>query len=440
MTKYIHFKKFLFLAIFFIVHCLIAYNAYFLAKDTAMGDGSECKMLVKPAYKFKRVPQSDLAKECNAVNRISADFAQVYFPARVASSEAYNSKTPDPWHRPSRYAPFLHDIYRHTLCKLQYGYASLLNIGIQVLVFYLSFIIAFRKLHIRNYLFPAILIANVCLFLTPSGLSWLERGQFSLFVASAYIWLFLGIIMRNPFYLVLSAILAYLKWTSLPLFFIVLALWILRAKDLKESFENFRFALIVPATFALIYALDLQTSNLFLKGLIAQETTVSPQGLSLLFLVPRPLVKALPVFLVAIGCSRLIKNRNIFVAMMPYLAAVGILSLLYPSMAFDYSTPCLLCFIPLMAYWAEIIKRDHNWQGESPTGTPVWLDKIRRVLPFLALSFFCAFLLVASSFSYIIRQFGLHPLSAIFLYVGCAAVLLIFSTHLPCKVFTCQKD
>ena len=396
-----------------------------------MGDGSGSNMMVKPSYNFKRVPATDLARECNAVNRISADFAQVYFPARVFSTEAYNSKTPDPWHRPSRYAPLLHTLYSHTLGKLQYGYASLLNIAIQVLVFYVSFIFAFRTLKIGNYLFPSILLSNLFLFLTPSGLAWFERGQFSLFVAAAYIWLVLGIVMRNPFYLVLSAILAYLKWTSFPLFFVVLSLWILRAKSLKASLGNIRLALIVPATFAIIYALDLRESNDFLKGLISQETMASPHGLSLIFFLPRPLVKALPIILVAVGCSRLMKDKSDFALMTPYLTAVGILSLLYPSLAFDYSTACLLCFIPLMAYWVEITKGDRNVPLENTIGTPAWRYKIRRYLPSLALGFFCTFLLIGSSFSYLTQRYGLRAHSDIYFYAGCAAVLMVFSIRLP---------
>ena len=36
----------------------------------------------------------------------------------------------------------------------------------------------FREFGLPQYLLPSLLFVNICLFLTPAGLSWFERGQF----------------------------------------------------------------------------------------------------------------------------------------------------------------------------------------------------------------------------------------------------------------------
>jgi len=416
IIKHINWKKLAFFAVFILIHCAIAYNFYFLAKDTINGDSSGSRTLVKPRHDFMRVPGNDLTKECNAVNRISADFAQVYFPARVSSSKTYTSESPDPWHRPSRYAPFMHTVCHYTLCKLQYGYASILNILIQLLLLYISFIIAFRILNIEKYLFPSILLVNICLFLTPVGLSWFERGQFSVFVTLAYLWLIMGIIKRNPYYLVLSAMFAYLKWTSFPFVCVVVALWILNSKGMKELKGNIFLALVIPATIAILFMSSIKEGISFVNGLYVQESTFQPAELSLILLLPRHWVKALPLILVIIGFLHIWRNRAEFAFLIPYLAAVGIMSILFPTLAYDYSVPCLFCFIPLLVYWAERTRVQES--GNFKTGI------IQKYLPGFTIFFFCFFLLVASSFNSIAQHYKWQEKSIIHFYVACAIILM----------------
>jgi len=425
MVKNIHWKKMVVLRVFIIVHFVIAYNFYFLSKDTINGDFSGSRMLVKPRYDFMRIPVNDLTKECHAENRLSGDFAQVYFPARVSSPKTYSSsESPSPWHNPSRYAPFMHTVCHYTLCNLQYGYASFLNILIQLLMLYLSFVIAYRTLHIEKFLLPSILLVNICLFLTPVGLSWFERGQFSVFVTLAYLWLSLGIIKRNPYYLVLSALFAYLKWTSFPFVCVAVSLWILNSKSLKELKGNIRLAILVPATFAILFLFNIKEGVSFVNGLYVQESTFKPAGLSLLFLLPRYWVKALPLILVVLGYLYIWKIKADFAFLMPYLTAVGILSMLYPTLAYDYSVPCLLCFIPLLIYWAELIKNGRGTSGEIKTGISSWCSKMQEQLPVIIVYFFCVYLLVASSCNAIFQFYKWPGKSAVYVSIASALMLM----------------
>jgi hypothetical protein len=115
-----------------------------------------------------------------------------------------------------------------TLCRLKYSYASLLNEFIQIVLFLLALYLAFRPLGVSGYFLPCLLFVNCSLFLTPAGLIWFERGQFSLYVAISYLFVSLGFLKRNVLLIVLGALSAFVKWTAFPFFAVVLAIFVLK--------------------------------------------------------------------------------------------------------------------------------------------------------------------------------------------------------------------
>lgn len=334
---------------------LIVYQVIFLAKDMIYGDRSAQHLIISPRYDFERCPENDVTLKYNAVNRLAADFAQVYFPSQKLSSfsEAYaESTTLDPWQRPSRYAPFIHFICQVTFCKLQYGYASFFHIAIQLVVFLSGFIFSFYALQIKKYLYPSLLGVILCLFLSPVGLSWFERGQFSLYVALSYLWLHLGIMKEKRAYVVFSAFFAFMKWTSLPYIVIIFSMAMLASKNLKELKYRVQITMIFFSTFALLFLCFMNDSVHFLHGLISQEFNAFPDGISLIKIFPRYFVKGLPFFLIILGYVNSQKHQDIFVSLIPYFTGAAILLLTYPTLAYEYSMPCLLGFIPLIFYWS----------------------------------------------------------------------------------------
>ena len=149
----------------------------------------------------------------------------------------------------------------------RYGFASFLHILIQILLFFVSFIYAFKVLQIEKDLFPVILLVNFCLFLTPVGLSWFERGQFSLYVSLSYLWLFLGLFNRNGYYILLSALFAYVKWTSFPFIFVVILLWLLNSKSIRELRYSVSLASVYPLMVVFLFLLYFDYGIHFLIGL-----------------------------------------------------------------------------------------------------------------------------------------------------------------------------
>lgn len=335
----------------------VAYQFTLLARDTVTGDESTAALLVGTRYPVMRVPPSDGASRADATHRIAADFAQVYFPARdgLPIADAYARKTTtDPWQRSSRFAPLIYFVGSWTVCALPYGWASLVHLTIQLVLLGYSLVRAHQLLALpTERLTTTIVLVGACLFLTPVGLSWFERGQWSVYVGLSYLWLLLGLLLGRPRYVVAAAALAFLKWTSLPLVFVILSVHALRGTSLAECWQRSRPALLFAATFAALFVCLPEEGLAFLSGLGRQELGSKPQGMSLIAFFPRPAVKLLPLALIAVGAACLKGRRRHDAALVPFAAGSAILLLGYPTVAFDYSVPCLLGFVPLVSYWAQ---------------------------------------------------------------------------------------
>ncbi len=334
---------------------IVVVNFFLLSKDMIYGDFSAEGIFPRPMYGFFRVPDRPNTIERNAVNRLAADYAQIYFPSLEFSSLTKNYETGylDPWKRPSRYAPFIHYICAISFCKLDYGYASFLHMLIQMVLFYAFFVMAFRMLNVESKLWFGLIFTAVCLFATPAGLSWFERGQFSLYVALAYLLLILGLMKNKPVLVVLSALFAYVKWTSFPFLLAVMVVYWLSAKNTKERIQYTLSALIYLLVILLLSLAFRSRFVHFLEGLYKQEVNVGAVGIGLGQLLPIALVKGMPFVLILAGYLSLRRNHNGADPLSAFLIGSGILMLTYPTVAFEYNIPNLFCFIPLIFYWTR---------------------------------------------------------------------------------------
>ena len=383
MQKFI---KALFIFIFTLAHFFILRNIFLLSKDMLTGDFSASHLIPSPRYEIKRVPDDAATQQYHAKNHLAIDFAQIYFPSQQfpSLSNNYQSGVFDPLQRPSRYPPLVHFLCSITICRLDYGIASLLHMVIQVIFFYAVFIFSFKVLKIEKDLLPGILLANCYLFLTSAGLSWFEKGQFSLYVGTAYLLLILGIVKRNNLLVILSALIAFVKWTSFPYIFVVFSLLILNYKNLAQLKKN-----ILPVTAFLLIVFSLcllfpsQSLN-FLKGLYSQERYALPGGISMAKIVPVYIAKLLPLPLILLGFINIKMIRNGFEQITPFLAGSAILMLTYPTLAYEYNLPSLLCFIPLFFHWVTL--------PESPIPVPLRKTMEYSFLVFLFLASFSNYL------------------------------------------------
>lgn len=341
-----------------VIHVSIAFDLYPLYNDIVYGDDSCATANISLRYWTMRVPKTTLALEYKADNRVSADFAQIYFPAKekpLSLSNAYSSSTSmDPWHRPSRYAPFIHFVFAKTFCNLPYGPASLLHIVLQSVLFIASLAFAFKVLNIWSLFLPSMVLVDVCLFLSPVGHSWIERGQFSLYVGLSYLWLTMAFITQKHRYAIISAFFSYVKWTSFPYIFVAYAVYILSSKSNKEL-KNRIISLTLFAGVILLLLLSFPKDTFeFINGLRSQELSFEPGGLSLGRIIPLHVVKVLPFLLILVGYLSNFKNSNTVPQILPFLIGTAIILLTYPTLAYDYSAPYLTAFIPVMIYWRKV--------------------------------------------------------------------------------------
>ncbi len=363
----------------------------------------------QPLLASLKIPKTPLTLQMQAAGRIGSDFAQIYFPAQAIYrlQDAFVATiTPDPFGHPSRYAPFVILFCAATLCRLDFGIACFLDLMIQLLLFYLVLFWAFRQLGIMQYFLPSALLANLCLFLTPVGLSWFERGQFSLYVGVSYMVLLLGLMTRKPALLAFAALLAFVKWTSFPAIAVIFSIYLINSKDmheLKKALVDIGiFSLVILLLFALP-ALFAGGTSAFLNGLVTQELQSQPSGLSLARVVPRSIVKLLPLGLILLGYINVRVSKAGFVYLIPYSIGVGTILILYPTLASDYSMPALMGFIPFIIYWGQ--------QFESP---------VRPAATALVYAYL-SFILIASYSTQIADTF----LVTTAIYLGMAVIFLV---------------
>ena len=125
-------------------------------------------------------------------------------------------------------------------------------------------------------------------------------------------------------------------------------------------------------------------------------------------LFPRFMVKILPFLLVVLGYLNIRRCKNKFFSLMPYFMGSGIILTIYPTLAFDYSIPCLFCFIPLVTYWVKCFKIDQHFRS------------------YLIKYLFYFFIIVASFSSNVIKVFS-SELAVIYIYIFFAVVFVLFS-------------
>ncbi len=333
------------------------WNFLLLSRDLINGDNSADELLIHPLYRPMRVPVRPITEARQAVGRVGSDFAQVYFPAQDVPhlQDAFDaSRTLDPWKRPSRYAPLVELACAATLCNLDFGIACFLHILIQLLLLYGVLYWMFRELRLQHYFLPTLLSLNVILFLTPVGLSWFERGQFSLYLAVSYPLLVMGLLKKRWMLVAAAAVLAFIKWTSFPPIFVILAVNLLSVKSLAELKTNLFLVSVfgaVVVALLVVPALFSSGADTFVRGLVTQEMEDAAKGASLLRYVPRLVVKLLPLAAIVLGYINARLNKDLSAWFAPFSVAVVVVMLVYPTRAYEYGLPSVLGLLPLLFAW-----------------------------------------------------------------------------------------
>ena len=347
-------KKTLFIAIFIIMHLFILRNVLMFGRDMLYGDKAGENIIPTPLYGLKRIPDTSMTRLYEAQNRLASDFASLYFPAKQMKilGRHYINGNLDPWNSLSSVAPFIYYVCSKTICKLNYGAAIIADMGLQYLLFLAVYIFSFRILKIEKCVWVGILLVNFYLFLTPTGLAWLERGQYYLFLGTAYLVIILGFIKRNNLLILLSAPLAFIRWTSLPFMVVGFASYLFNSKNLAEARKKFLTGAVFVLVFiALTFSLPSQ-SLLFLNQLLHYENS-RPDGVGLATIAPLEAARVLLFLIIITGGFSAKIYKRVFDQNIPFLAGAAIGLLTFATASFEYSLVSLLGLIPLLIYWAE---------------------------------------------------------------------------------------
>jgi hypothetical protein len=189
------------------------------------------------------------------------------------------------------------------------------------------------------------------LFCTPVGLTWYERAQTDLYMASAFLFLAKGIRDDSTVDFVWAGLLASLKWSSFPFFGIVGLTYILLKRDHKLHRASLVFiAACMPVLLLVVFgrhALD------YIMLVSRFEEDQSAEGISLSRFLPRIIAHILPLALPLLFLMRMSfwrKGTREFVSTMEVLfwGVAGLMSAGFGTRAYEYRLVSMLFLVPLV--------------------------------------------------------------------------------------------
>ena len=230
----ISFTIFLFLLIVYIINNAIAIS-------TTVYTGVIQKITPVPFYGYMRIPENT---PFDAGNKFGADHIIYYLMAKKfdLTGSLYGGlplENPDPWSRAPTVTPLSILISFYIGKFFNFPLENLIHIYIQITIFLISIIYFFKNQKKSNFLiFLSITITLLIIFCTKIGLTWFERSQDDLFVATSFLLYFKG--MRDKKYLdfILAGFLISLKWSGLPFFACLIIFYLINNFEIKKIFEK----------------------------------------------------------------------------------------------------------------------------------------------------------------------------------------------------------
>jgi hypothetical protein len=315
-----------------------------------------------PTSIYEVLPIPDTAANPTGIGATGADFSQVYTSALAVrhGESGYHPDNPafrDRFERPPAYPPFTNWFYV-PLSFLPYHKALVVH---TVLTF-LGFLAAaawllFKTRLSRHIVRLVVLVGCFCIF-TPIGVAHLERGQFDLLVAIAYVlgvscWLLPG----NHFGMaVLCGFLGALKWSAAPFLGCFAAMCFLVTSG-RRRWVFF----VTPLVMVLVTAAFWSELKGYWEAVQFYEIDAPPLGLSLEAYLPRPLAKAMPVIIAGSvativllrGRSPGARRRMLGSSCLPAALALTNVAVCYQATSYEYHTMTTLAMVPFIVVWTE---------------------------------------------------------------------------------------
>ena len=313
-----------------------------------------------PVSIYDAMPVPGTSSVMGSPGAAGADFSQVYTSALALrhGESAYHPKTEafrDRFGRPAGYPPLMNWLYV-PITWLPYDAALLAHVLVSLAALFGVSAWALSAAGLARQI-PLLLLAQACLFfLTPIGVTHLERGQFDLHVAAV-----IGLCFACTFLdrsLVRAAVTAgiagALKWTALPFLGCYSALGFVASSGLR------RWA------FFIMPALTFLATAVFWKGVADYWYTIQvfeidaqTYGLTLQHFMPRAVAKAAPVVVtLAFGVWVLLRARSsgeritsFRSVSAPFALGLTNLGVCFGTLSYEYHTVTTLGMLPGLVVW-----------------------------------------------------------------------------------------
>jgi hypothetical protein len=327
------------------VVCLALLLSLGLGITTLLTAGDPQRLFPQPFYGLMPVPKR---------GSTGGDFSQIYFGAlrlRQQGVSPYERPSPDPFDRPPGY-PMLTYWLAVPLTLLPYDRGLLAHMAGQCIVFAAATIAALGLTGCFRSWSAVFATVVPLLVLTPIGLTFIERGQFDLYVAASYVLVFTALFEPHLSLLAASGVLAAIKLTALP-FLLILSVAIMAGADRPPRWR----VLIAPAVVvaSILVAPDAVRS---LRAMASWELEQGIHGMTFVRLMPFWLAKALPLLTVLLAAAWLRgwsepsdRKRRLLVASFPLAAALAIQGGAQGSVSYEYRAVALLGLVPALAIW-----------------------------------------------------------------------------------------
>lgn len=342
---------------------IVARPMYKISKIVATGE--MMRRAPKPFYGYAPVKSpnnnprlAELMKSKNGVGKMGLDFVNIYYPAtRVFSGETPYSHRWDPIGRRPAYPPILTTIYRVILTPLNYGTALLAHNYLQILLLILAlFIVVIKsyKLEYRHF-FALIGVFLLFLFKTSVGLSWFERGQFSLYPLVSYVFLLLGMKDEKVSYFLTAGLFASFKWSAFPfLGMATLGFFVYRNREklltFDKSFTIYFFTIGVPIVLGLAIFPSMTLD--YLKIIKTLTQIGGAAGISLAIFYPKVVVQLIPfIWLFAFTLFMKLdrgkaKSYGLELGFFPFLFSLAVLCSIADVWVYYHRLIPVLAFLP----------------------------------------------------------------------------------------------
>lgn len=293
-----------------------------------------------------------------------ADFSQVYTSAMALrhGESAYRPTSPqfaDRFGRVPNYPPLTNWIYV-PLTFLPYYVALLVHTGLSLLTLFGATVFVLMRMGLGRHVLRVVLLQSSLYFLTPIGLTHIDRGQFDPLVATSCLLCFVCVFaIRNPFRLAaLSGFLGALKWTAIPfLGCFAVAGFLLGSRSRRWAF------VVTLAVSALATALFWRGILEYWNSLRFYELDPAPSGLTLQHFMPRLWTKLAPVLATALVTLFILvrfpsveRPRILIAISAPFALALTNLSICFGTISYEYRTVATLGMVPALIIWLEAEK------------------------------------------------------------------------------------